>query len=209
MMHRATSFVLAFVLALTGALNVQAQSQDDAISTNPTVPTVNQPVTITFDASDTPLAGFNDDIYAHTGVTTDQSDPEWTCVKNFWPTQNEFSGERADTRLTQVGTDLYELEIDDIRAYYNDNETGCTLGQNEVIQTMNFVFRNTNGDTQTSDKFVALGDPDATLAVTITQPSVSGINPFIIEDGETVDIEAEAIESGENLEEMVLTIDGE
>lgn len=209
MMHRATSFVLAFVLALTGALNVQAQSQDDAISTNPTVPTVNQPVTITFDASGTPLEGLGEDVYAHTGVTTDQSDPEWTCVKNFWPTQNEFSGERADTRLTQVDTDLYELEISDIRAYYNDNETGCTLGQNEVIQTMNFVFRDTDGDTQTDDKFVALGDSDAPLFVTITQPSVSGINPFIIEDGETIEIEAEAIESGENLEEMVLTIDGQ
>ena len=36
-------------------------------------PTVNNPVTVQFDASDTPLAGFNGDVYAHTGVTTDQS----------------------------------------------------------------------------------------------------------------------------------------
>ncbi len=212
MTYRATSFVLALMFALMGVSTVQAQSQDDAISTDPTVPTVNQPVTITFDASDTPLEGFNDDIYAHTGVFTDlfpEEDEVWNCVKNFWPTQDEFTGERDDTRLTPVGDDLYELEIDDIRDYYNANETGCTLEDDEEIQTMNFVFRSTSGTPQTDDKFVALGDPDATLAVTITQPSVSGLNPFIIEDGDTVDIEAEASESGENLEEMVLTIDGQ
>ena len=204
---RALSFMLALVFWGVAAVGVHAQ-----ISTDPAVPTVNNPVTVQFDASGTPLAestGFDGDVYAHTGVTTDQSDPEWTCVKNHWPTSDDFTGEREDTRLTEVGPDQYELDIEDIRAYYNDNETGCTLGEDEVIQTMNFVFRDTEGGTQTDDLFVELGDPDATLSLAITNPQVPDLNPLIVNNGETVTIEAEAVESGEELEEMTLTLDGE
>ena len=179
------------------------------ISTDPAVPTVNNPVTVQFDASGTPLAestGFDGDIYAHTGVYTNQSPPEdevWTCVKTEWP------GNRDDMRLDPVGDDQYELDIEDTRAYYNDNETGCTLGEDEVIQTMNFVFRDANGETQTDDLFVELGDPDATLSLAITNPQVPDLNPLIVDNGETVTIEAEAVESSEELEEMTLTLDGE
>ena len=216
MRHR--PLLLAFVLALWGmaAGSVYAQSQDDAVSTDPTVPTVSQPVTVTFNASGTTLEGV-DEVYAHTGVYTDQfpeEDEVWNCVKNHWPTSDDFEDERDDTRLTEIGDDQYELQIDDIRAYYNDNETGCTLGEDEVIQTMNFVFRNTSGDTEYppgfgNDVIVDLGDPDATLSLAITNPQVPDLNPLIVDNGETVTIEAEAVESGEDLEEMTLSLDGE
>lgn len=198
---RALSFMCALVFWGVAAVGAHAQ-----ISTDPAVPTVNNPVTVQFDASDTPLAGFDGDIYAHTGVYTDQfpeEDEVWNCVKTEWPDN------RDDIRLDPVGDDLYELDIEDIRAYYNDNETGCTLGEDEVIQTMNFVFRDTDGETQTDDLIVELGDPDATLSLTITNPEVPDLNPLIVDNGETVTIEAEAVESGEELEEMTLSLDGE
>ncbi len=208
MLSSTPSRIVAFVVALAlwgmAAGSVYAQQ---VIETDPAVPTVNSPVTVQFNANAAGVS-FSGDVYAHTGVFTDQSSEEWTCVKNHWPTSDQFEGERADTRLTDIGGGRYELTIDDIRAYYNDNETGCTLGENEEVQTMNFVFRNTDGDTQTDDLIVELGDPDATLSLAITNPQVPDLNPLIVDNGETVTIEAEAVESGEELEEMTLSLDG-
>ena len=198
---------LALTLVLWGVAAAGAHAQQ-VIETDPAVPTVNGPVTIQFDANAAGVS-FGGDVYAHTGVYTDQSPNEWTCVKNQWPTSDAFDGERADTRLTEIGGGRYELTIDDIRAYYNANETGCTLGEDETITSMNFVFRNTEGDTQTDDLFVELGDPNATLSLAITNPQVPDLNPLIVENGETVTVDAEAVESGEDLEELALLLDGE
>ncbi|MDZ7681755.1 MAG: hypothetical protein U5J63_08640 [Fodinibius sp.] len=120
------------------------------VTTEPEFPTVGQSVTIYFDATEGTggLENHNGDVYAHTGISTDQNaDQEWKCVKNNWPTASNFTGNRDDTRLSRVeGTDnLYKLEISDIRAYYQDTNTSCSLADDETIETMNFVFRNADG----------------------------------------------------------------
>jgi len=166
------------------------------IETEPPQPvSTDASVTLTFfaDRGDGGLEGFTGDVYAHTGVFTDQSPTEWTCVKNYWPTQAEFNGERDDVQLTRVADDVYELTIDDIRAYYNANETGCTLAPDEEITSMNFTFRSGSGTPQTEDLFVDVldlgGDP-AVLA-TLLSPAVDPpLNPFIAARDTTVEVTA-------------------
>ena len=172
---RRTVFILFF---LVGAWIPAATAQ--VVETDPNPPQTNQSVTVFFNADegDGGLEGFTGDVYAHTGVFTDESPNEWTCVKSDWP------DDRSDTRLERVGDDRYRLQIDDLRAYYNDNDTGCTLGADETIQTMNFVFRSSDG-TQTGR---AEGGGDiivnvlnsAQFQVILTSPQTDPLNPFFV-----------------------------
>jgi len=166
------------------------------IETEPPQPVpTDESVTLTFfaDRGDGELEGFTGDVYAHTGVFTDQSPTEWTCVKNFWPTQAEFSGERDDVQLERIADDVYELTIEDIRDYYNANETGCTLAPDEEITSMNFTFRSGTGTPQTEDLFVDVLDlgGDPTLLATLLSPDVDPpLNPFIAARDTTVEVTA-------------------
>ena len=166
------------------------------IETEPPAPVpADESVTITFfaDRGGGGLEDFTGDVYAHTGVFTDQSPDDWKCVKNFWPTEDEFTGNREDTRLERVGSDIYELTIDDIRAYYNDNETGCSLDPDELITSMNLVFRAADGEPQTEDLFVDVvdeGGPPSVRATLITPNIDLPLNPFIATTDTTVEVNA-------------------
>jgi hypothetical protein len=108
-------------------------SNAQIVTTEPPIPFVNKPVKVIFDATlgTGGLAGFTGDVYAHTGVITDKSlnGNDWKYVKTGWG-QNT-----ADTKLTRIGQDLYELEIQpSIRGYYG-------VPTNETILKMAFVFR--------------------------------------------------------------------
>ncbi len=103
------------------------------ISSSPTFPQDNQSVTITFNATlgSGGLANYNGDIYAHTGVITDQSisQGDWKYVKTNWG-QNT-----PETKLTKIGNNLYSLSISpNPRTYY-----GVPSG--EQILQLAFVFR--------------------------------------------------------------------
>jgi len=86
------------------------------LTTDPVFPLQDGSVIITFDATlgNAELAGYSGDVYAHTGVITSESenDNDWRYVKTDW-------GENTtDTKFTNVGTDLYQLTISNIRDYY-------------------------------------------------------------------------------------------
>ncbi len=86
------------------------------LTTDPVFPLQDGSVIITFDATlgNAALAGYEGDVYAHTGVITSAStdDNDWRYVKTDW-------GENtADTKFTNVGTDIYQLTISNIRDYY-------------------------------------------------------------------------------------------
>jgi len=112
-------------------LNLNGFSQ--LIVTEPPIPVITEPVTVIFDATEGSggLAGYTGDVYAHTGVITQNSSggSDWKYVKTGW-------GENTpDTKLTRIGQDLYSLEITpNIRDYY-----GVPL--DEKIFQMAFVFR--------------------------------------------------------------------
>ncbi len=141
---------------------VQSFLTAQVITWQPLFLTENDSVTITFDATqgDGGLAGFTGDVYAHTGViTTESTDShDWRHVKTNW-------GENTpETKLTRIGTDLYEFKISpSIKQYYG-------LNAGEQVINLAFVFRSadnskTGRDTDGGDIFLPLKS-----GITILQP---------------------------------------
>jgi len=197
-MYRPSSFLAAAVLLLWAAPPASAQ----VVETDPAPPRTDQSVTLYFNADEgnAGLEGYDGDIYAHTGIFTDQNpEGDWKCVKNNWPTEDAFSGNRDDTKLTQVAPNRYKLEIDDIRAYYQDTSTQCSLGADERIQTMNMVFRNADGSREGKaegggDIYVDVfdvGDEPSLQAFVQAPESNPPLYPFITQNN-TVDVTVSA-----------------
>jgi 1,4-alpha-glucan branching enzyme len=193
---------------------VGAPAEAQVVETDPSPPVVDQSVTIFFNADEGTqgLADFEGAVYAHTGVFTDQSPSNWTCVKSRWPTDPNFQGNRPDTRLEQVDPNRYKLEIQNIRAYYNDNNTGCTLRADEEIQTMNFVFRSADGSQEGkgdngSDIIVSVLQ-SGEVSVTITSPQPDPLTPFLT-NASAVSVTAEAgVGSSSSLDSLFLQANG-
>jgi len=92
------------------------EGQTGVLITDPDFPLQEGPVSISFDATmgNGALSGYLGDVYAHTGVITSESNGnnDWRYVVTDW-------GENTvGTLFTNVGTDLYELSIDNIRTYF-------------------------------------------------------------------------------------------
>lgn len=120
--------LLIFFFLLPVLLNGQV------ITTDPSFPTEGKSVTITFDASKG-TAGLNNytgDVYAHTGVVTDQSNGGWVYVKAAWGVNI------PDCKMTSLGNNKYTLTIPNIRTFY-----GVPSG--EKILKLVFVFRSSTG----------------------------------------------------------------
>ena len=112
------------------------------------------------------LAGVTDGVYAHTGVITTESssDSDWRHA----PTWGDNSDKYA---LEFVSTDLWKLEIGDLKSYYG-------LEDGEQVTRLAFVFRN---ETSTLEGKTASGGdifidvyPDG-LAVNLTSNATSSV----------------------------------
>jgi glycosidase len=174
-----TLAILSLIVFTSGNLFAQL------VSTNPSVPFDNQSVIVTFNAAEgnAGLAGYTGDVYAHTGVITDQSTTpsDWKHVLTGWG-QNS-----PETKLTSLGNNMYELSIGpSIRDYYN-------VPSNETILQMAFVFRSeatVGGDwlvgktTTGGDIFVDVYQQG--LNVAIIQPAGNGL---IVELTDDIEIE--------------------
>lgn len=122
------------------------------ISTEPVFPLEENDVIITFNAElgNGGLSGYNDTVYAHTGVITNlsTSSSDWKYVKTDW-------GENTpDTKLTLIDSNLYQLNIPNIRDYYG-------VPDGEDILQMAFVFRShepVNGTSYLEGKTSENGD---------------------------------------------------
>ncbi|WP_051141307.1 alpha-amylase family glycosyl hydrolase [Salisaeta longa] len=205
----ALSFLLLFVALVAGGPSAAAQESEPVVETDPALPTVTRPVTIYFNADqgNKGLQGYDGAVYAHTGVYTSESPTTWKCVKTEWPNN------RPDIRMTEVAAERYKLEISDIRAYYNDNNTGCMLGPNEEILSMNFVFRNDDGTLEGKtasggDIIVELADSDPGVNANIETPAVSAINPVVVDTDTTISVLAIADTIQTDLQSFKLFVDG-
>lgn len=127
------------------------------LSTNPSLPIDNKPVTITFDSSkESRLGYFTADLYAHTGVYISGSS-DWKHVIGTW------GNNALQPKLTNKGNGIYELVITpDINTYYS-------VSPGELVKKMNFVFRSADGKQQTSDLFIDVFTPD--LHVNVSSPA--------------------------------------
>ncbi|HPF94904.1 MAG TPA: hypothetical protein PLV65_13220, partial [Tenuifilaceae bacterium] len=115
------------------------------ITSSPSLPTVNDEVVITLDATQGGggLAGYTGNVYAHTGVII-EADTEWNYVIGGW---NELD---VKPQLTRIADDLYELIITpSITEFYS-------IQGDDVVTKLCFVFRGeeTTSPPQTEDLFI-------------------------------------------------------
>ena len=129
------------------------------ISTVPALPTANDEITITFDATGTGLDGYTGDVYAHTGVLTSQSndDTDWKYVIAGW-TENTDKA-----KLTIIATNTYQFIITpNLSTFYN-------ITNGDLVSNLAFVFRSADGSKQTANLYQIIYENG--LNITFTEPT--------------------------------------
>ena len=118
-------YALLFALISTSALS-------QILSVSPAFPTINDVVTIVYDATEGngALTGVSP-VYAHTGVITGTDLSAWQFVQGTWGTAD------ASVLMTSLGNNLFQFTID-IDQFY-----GFPAGTN--VNYLSFVFRNATG----------------------------------------------------------------
>jgi 1,4-alpha-glucan branching enzyme len=95
---------------------LSCEGQTGVLTTDPLFPLQEGSVLITFDATlgNGGLAGYTGDVYAHTGVITSESNGnnDWRYVVTDWGVNT------PETMFTNIGDDLFELSISNIRDFY-------------------------------------------------------------------------------------------
>ncbi|MBA3648117.1 MAG: T9SS type A sorting domain-containing protein [Chitinophagales bacterium] len=138
------------IIPVIAFLFVTAIVWAQVVITYPVFPTVNDTLTVTYNAAEGngALKGYTGDVYAHTGLLTSQGSG-WQHVGDVWGTADSMF------LMTRIGTDLYTITFQ-IRSFY-----GVNAG--EIVYSMAFVFRNTDGtlvgrNTNGSDIFYDVWD---------------------------------------------------
>lgn len=146
------TIILTIALSL---LSIAATAQ--IITTDPAFPSEDQPVTITYDATEGngQLAGFTGDVYLHTGVITNKStsNSDWKYVKFDWNIHD------PSVQATSLGNDKWEFTYSpNVRDFFGVTDP------TEDIEKIAIVFKGVEGgsvvaegkDTGNSDIFVDL-----------------------------------------------------
>ena len=150
-------------LVLFTAFSVSGFSQ--VVWTDPLFAIQEDDITVYFDAKlgNGALAGYTGDVYAHTGVITDESDTptSWRHVQGNWGTAD------SKVKMTNLGNDLYSISYN-INSFYG-------IPQNEIVKKLAFVFRNVDGsivgrDTEGGDIFYDIYSSDDEFAFQFVAP---------------------------------------
>lgn len=176
---------LHLLLLIFAGFSLSSKAQ--VISSDPVFPLASDPVVITFNADrgDMGLKDYTgDDVYAYTGVITDQSNGEWKYVL-----QSSWTDFVPKAKLTKVSANVYTLTITpSIREFY-----GVPAG--EKILRMAFVFRNTalvntrtGRDAGGADIFYDVSQ-EATFDVKLLQPD---LYTSLVNSGEVISVQASA-----------------
>jgi hypothetical protein len=106
------------------------------LTTAPSNPSLDDQVTITFDASagNKRLQDFQGDIFIHTGLITSQSknSSDWKYIQTQWGVAE------SRWKMTPLGNHKYSFQLGNLRNFYH-------ISANEQILQLAFVFRNANG----------------------------------------------------------------
>ena len=120
------------------------------VTTVPTIPEANQPVTINFNKAGTGLATYNGTIYAHIGLTVNGN--TWQNVIGQWG-QNS-----VQPAMTLVSGTTYSLTISpNLYSYFG-------VSPSASITQICVVFRSDTGAQQSTDNFLSVGAFQANLA---------------------------------------------
>ena len=153
------------------------------LEVSPAFPTVNDVVTIVYDATEgnAALNGQNQ-IYCHTGIisSTSTSPTNWQFVQGVWGTAD------AEVLMTNLGNNKHSITID-IDQFYG------FPGTTNVLK-LAFVFRNTSGSivgrsADGSDIYYDLVQPNSGLQAQLFNPTN---NSTILNIGETLSINAQS-----------------
>ena len=148
---------------------------------DPLFATVDDTITIIYDATqgNGELVG-ESEVYAHTGVLTDESGSEadWFYVKTDWLENT------PETRMQSLGNDKWRIRFH-IRSYYG-------IPQNETVTHLAFVFRTPDGskvgrEVDGGDIFLPLSQPGPNLA--LLEPAT---RPAFLQQGDSLHILAVA-----------------
>ncbi len=135
------------------------------VTSDPALPTVEAPFTITFDATkgNAGLLNCNCDVYIHTGLITDKStfSTDWRYV------QGEWGKDIQRLKMVKESDNLYSFQLD-IPAFYG-------VPASESVQKIAFVFRDVTGErsgreADGSDIFLNVFEADAELEIQLTKP---------------------------------------
>jgi 1,4-alpha-glucan branching enzyme len=150
------------------------------VSCIPIFPAPTDSVTVTFNVNEGSrgLVGETGDIYAHTGVVTNQSNNGWRYVRFPWGTND------PSCLLTPLGNGLYQLRIPNIRTWYN-------VPAGEEVLKLAFVFRNAGGTREGktvggSDIFYEVYPTGSALAVRLLQPTTTS---QIVDSGRVINLD--------------------
>gem|GEM_PF-173882 len=195
------SILLAILFFSTGVINAQ-------VSSSPAFPSRSNSITIVFDATkgNQALLGHSGDVYIHTGLITDQSNPDnppdpvgnpgdWKFIKTA------FGQNTSATKMTRLETNLYSITISDVDAYYG------SASANEILK-LAMIFR--SGDsgkiakTENGEDFFIELFSDG-IYVRFNEPSEES---SFLENGETLDIQILGAALGSALQSLELFEDG-
>lgn len=134
--------------------------------TEPAFPTQLDDVTVFFDATEgnQGLNDFTGEVYAHTGVITNQSTSptDWKNVQGVWGTDD------PNTKMVSLGNNLYSLTYN-ITDYYK-------LQTGQTVEKLAFVFRNVDGSesgraSDGSDIYLDVFPPNQGLLLSLNNPT--------------------------------------
>ncbi|MEE4197562.1 MAG: alpha-amylase family glycosyl hydrolase [Bacteroidales bacterium] len=182
------------ILVVVFVFSLFVSGYAQVVTTVPEFPTAGNAVTVYFDATrgNQALMDFDGDIYAHTGLITENS----SSPSNWQYVIAEWSENTEKAKLTKVSDNYYQLEITpSINEFYE-------VAEGEEVYQLAFVFRNSNGtivarEADGGDIFAEVYPPG--LSINISSPA----EDLIIEPGDTVNITASSNES----DSMYLWID--
>ncbi len=176
--------VLGSVFLTLLFLPIIALSQ--VVTFEPSFATQNDTLTLTFDATEGngELAGFNGDVYLHTGVITDKSSnpSDWKNVQSGWESYP------AKLQVTPLGNDKWEFRYpSSVREFYS-------VSSGDKVEQIALLLRGTLDGTGAPDKVGrAAGGSDIFLELFENEVSVQFLNPGekskIIRTNESIEIQ--------------------
>ena len=193
--------VLFFFAFLTHGLVAQ-------VSSSPAFPSRFNSVTIFLDATkgNQGLLDFTGDVYIHTGLITDKSNPDnpidpinnpgdWKYIKTA------FGQNTSSTKMTRLGTNLYSITISDLEDYYGSSPTDELLKIAMIFRSGDSekIAKAENGD----DFFVELFSDG--VYVRFNKP---GKESTFLKPGEALNIEVIGAALGSSLQSIELLEEG-
>ena len=146
-------YIVSLIMVLSAYLSF-AQ-----ITTSPTPVLADQPATITFDKTGTPLASYTGTLYAYVGVTV--NGVQWQNIKG-----SPVWGNNSQPTMIQQTANTYTLSISpDLYTYFGVSTA------NSITQIC-IIFRSADATMQTADAFIPVG----AFQYTLTAPAFNSYN---------------------------------